>query len=277
MDKTEWSGPVGAAWADEWRRTDRSFSALTPTLLARIADRPGSRVLDVGCGAGELSLAVAAARPDAVVQGVDISEDLVTAARRRADGAPNVAFRVADAGEGDPAGFAPDLLVSRHGVMFFPDPTAAFAALAQTAAPGARLVFSCFRAPAENAWASDLIALVPPDPAAAPPSPNAPGPFAFADPSHVGAILAAAGWEDVGFEPVDFAYLAGEGVDPVAEAVALFRRIGPAAARLRALDAAERGPFEAKVAELAQRRRTGDRVSFPAAAWIVTARAAPRP
>ncbi|MFW1499249.1 SAM-dependent methyltransferase, partial [Vibrio parahaemolyticus] len=55
-----------------------------------------------------------------------------------------------------------DLYVSRHGVMFFADLPQAFAHLARLAAPGARFVFSCFRAAAQNVWASGLAALLPP-------------------------------------------------------------------------------------------------------------------
>jgi ubiquinone/menaquinone biosynthesis C-methylase UbiE len=81
---SEWQGRVGRAWADEWRRTDRSFAGLTGQLLAAIATQPGTRVLDIGCGAGEISLGVVRARGDARVTGIDISADLVAAASQRA-------------------------------------------------------------------------------------------------------------------------------------------------------------------------------------------------
>lgn len=150
----DWQGVTGQSWADEWRRTDRSFAALTEVLLARIAAEQGTRILDIGCGAGELSLAIAGARPGAEVLGVDISAQLVGAASGRAGGAAR--FALGDAATWDAQGFAPDLLVSRHGVMFFGDPAAAFAHLSRIAAPRARLVFSCFRAPALNGWASEI-------------------------------------------------------------------------------------------------------------------------
>ncbi|MFD2780968.1 methyltransferase [Novosphingobium pokkalii] len=66
---SDWQGGVGRAWAEEWQRTDRTFAQLTPALLAAIAAQPGATVLDIGCGAGELSLALAAARPQAHVRG----------------------------------------------------------------------------------------------------------------------------------------------------------------------------------------------------------------
>ncbi|MDE2404375.1 MAG: class I SAM-dependent methyltransferase [Sphingomonadales bacterium] len=266
----QWQADVGKAWAAEAARTDRSFAALTPGLLDAIAARPGKAVLDIGCGAGELSLAVARARPQAQVLGVDISAELVAVARERAAGLANARFLVADAAAADP-GFQPDLLVSRQGVMFFDDPVAAFARLCSHAAPGAALVFSCFRAETENPWAWDLARMV-----AWPDQPQtggtAPGPFAFADPARVERLLTEAGWRDVELAPADYSYLVGEGDDAVADALSFLTRIGPAARALRDRDEADRARIVARMeAWLSGNCRHG-RIVFPAAAWIVTAR-----
>lgn len=263
---SEWQARVGRAWADEWRRTDRSFAGLTPHLLSAIGDEPGERVLDLGCGAGELSLAVAAMRPGARVVGVDVSGDLIAAARARSVG--GAVFHHADAGAFvDPDG-QPDLLVSRHGVMFFADPPAVFRHLAAMAAPAARMVFSCFRSPRENLWArvfADLFPALEPEPVIRFPA----GPFAFADPAHVECCLS--GWRDATFTPVDFQYVAGAGDDPVADAIGFFSRIGPAAARLAALDNPARADMQAAMAGVLERHLQGGVVAFPAAAWIVRA------
>ncbi|MBX9885466.1 MAG: methyltransferase domain-containing protein [Novosphingobium sp.] len=266
----DWQGRVGQNWAEEWERTDRSFAALTPYLLEAIAAEPGTRVIDVGCGAGELSMAVAAARPDAQVTGVDISGELIEAAQSRAAGLANLSFTVADASAWQADGTAPDLYVSRHGVMFFTNPPATFAHLAARAAPGARMVFSCFRPAAENPWAMDIARLLPPGkPAPAVDFP--PGPFAFADPDHVRRCLR--GWRDIQFQPLDFAYVAGSGTNPVADALSFFSRIGPAAAAIRILPDQARAAFERGLLELVQSRHVGGRVCFPGAAWLVTATA----
>ena len=99
MDKSEWEGPSGDSWAAQWKRTDRSFAVLTDRLLSRLRGQSFGQVLDVGCGAGELSLAIARGRPDARVIGVDVSSALVATARERARNLPNVAFDLADAAE----------------------------------------------------------------------------------------------------------------------------------------------------------------------------------
>lgn len=265
----DWQAQVGRSWAKSYTLTDRSFSGLTQHLLERIAERAGISVLDVGCGAGELSLAVARQRPQSRVLGLDISTDLVDAAEERRGSQANVRFATGDAATWSEPGFYADLVVSRHGVMFFDDPVGAFTHLASLTTSVGSLVFSCFRHPMDNPWASGLAELLGQPPAR---DPAAPGPFAFADKDRVGKLLDQARWRDVNFEPVDFAYIAGAGEAPVDDALELFRRIGPAAPVLRSLEGASRVEAEQRIREWLRGFRSDQLVAFPAAAWIVTAR-----
>ncbi len=265
----EWSGAVGDAWAAEWQATDLSFAGLTPRLDAAILDAAPDkgRAIDIGCGAGSTSIALAIARPHLDITGIDISSSLVSTARERATGIPNLCFETLDAQELD-AGSA-DFLFSRHGVMFFADPVAGFTALRRAATDHARFVFSCFRWFELNRWAMDSVAAI--AGRAPPPPETTPGPFAFADPLRVRDILLASGWTGKE-EPVDYAYRAGEGRRAVEQAVAFFSRIGPAAAKLKELEGAERDAGLARVRALLDARRSGDVVDFPAAAWIWSCR-----
>ncbi|MDF8333464.1 class I SAM-dependent methyltransferase [Novosphingobium cyanobacteriorum] len=266
----DWQGTVGRNWAAEAARTDRSFSALTPHLLELIDHAAGdsaARIVDIGCGAGQVTAAVAAICPRAKVTGVDISPELVRTAQSRCAAMPNVRVELADAAEWRHTGGPVDLYVSRHGVMFFDDPPAAFRNLAAGAAQGGRIAFSCFRNPAENLWASEIARLLPPSPPSTAPYP--PGPFAFADPDHVCHCMA--GWKDHAFTPVNFAYIAGAGEDPVADAMDFFARIGPAAAAIRELPATARSAFVKALEALVRDHHVGGLVSFPAAAWLITA------
>lgn len=267
---SDWQAQVGRTWAENFALTDRSFAGLTQRLLERIGERPGGQVLDLGCGAGELALAVARMRPGARVVGLDVSADLIAAAQARGNGQHgNVEFELGDAAAWRKAGFTPDLLVSRHGVMFFDDPVGAFSSIRQGSAAGASLVFSCFRAPSANPWAMGMAAQLGLPPAA---DPRAPGPFAFADQDYVQGILVGAGWTEIEFEPVDFAYVAGMGEDPVEDAMRFFRRIGPAAPVLAALAGEARDEAEGKLRGWLEQHRSGNLVALSAAAWIVSAR-----
>ncbi len=272
---SEWTGPVGDVWAREWQRTDRSFAGLAPHLQAAIlrhAPTSHGTILDIGCGAGATSLATATARPDVSVVGVDISPGLIDVARRRAAGLANLDFRVGDAREEAPRSPPVDCYISRHGVMFFDDPVAAFTILRNAAAPGATLVFSCFRSRSLNRWASQIAAAI----QGAPPvlaHGYAPGPFGFCEPDFTRDMLASAGWTPGDCTPIDFDYVAGGGDDPVADAVDFFQSIGPAAPVLRAAPLDERSRMVDRIADVATAHRQGDVVAFPAAAWLWSAQA----
>lgn len=278
MRAADWSGGVGETWAREWQRTDRSFAGLEPALeRAILAAAPSgpARLVDLGCGAGTTSLAIAAALPEAEVIGIDLSPDLVAVAVNRAEGLDGARarcrFMAGDAIERAVTLAPIDLFFSRHGVMFFDDPAAAFAGLAAAAVPGTGLVFSCFAAVADNGWATEPLGLAPPPPAGFATTPE-PGPFAFADPERVGALLAATGWAAGPPDRVAFRYVAGAGDDPVADAVAFFRRIGPVAAALRMAAEAERPALLDRVASVCARHLAGGEVAFPAAAWLWSAK-----
>ncbi|ANU07699.1 class I SAM-dependent methyltransferase [Paraurantiacibacter namhicola] len=270
--KSEWEGRVGSSWASEWRRTDRAFGELTPRLLADIRQRAGSRVLDIGCGAGELSLAIGRERSAASVHGIDISEALIEAARTRGANMPNASFECTDAATWQPAASAPDLMVSRHGVMFFDDPVAAFRHLANIAAPGASLVFSCFRSRSQCPFFTEIDAIVGASPTPEQPMTYQPGPFGFSDANLVQDILADAGWTEIELVPHDFAMVAGAGPDPVEDALAYFRRIGPAASVMAEASPEERSRIETGIRAFAERHLHGGIVAARAAAWIVKAR-----
>ena len=272
-----WNGKVGETWVLMQERMDAALTPVTVALLAAAAPQAGELVLDIGCGAGETTLAM-----DAVVGegghsiGLDISEPLLARARARAEALLSEAeFIAADASNwDDETGF--DLILSRFGVMFFADPQAAFTHLHTLAAPGGRLVFACWQPAARNLWATlpltALADLLPaPTPTDPPSDPHAPGPFAFADAARVATLLEAAGWQDLAFHSLKFEMLVGEGDDPVASAVQFNLRIGPAARAVR--EAGIGDAAKPALAAAVQPFVRNGAVRLPGAVWLVTARA----
>lgn len=268
-----WNGKVGDIWVQMQERMDAALTPVTAALLAAAAPQPGEAVLDVGCGAGETTLAAAlAVGEDGSALGLDISAPLLAHARSRAE----ALLCDADFIAGDASAWADegdfDLIMSRFGVMFFADPGAAFAHFHRLAAPGGRLVFACWQPAARNLWATfpmtALADLLPPQPAA---DPHAPGPFAFADAARVAMMLEAAGWQDATFHSLPFAMLIGSGDDPIADAVSFNLKIGPAARAVR--DAGIGSDARPRLAAELGLYLAGGEVALPGAAWLVTARA----
>ena len=138
-----WNGLAGRAWVDMQELLDQLYQPFEDMLVAAVGAESGSRVLDVGCGTGSTTLAVAR-RLGAMGRctGIDISDPLIAAARARADqeGTPARFIRAnAEAHAVEPASF--DTIISRFGVMLFDDAVRAFANLRRAAANDARLRF----------------------------------------------------------------------------------------------------------------------------------------
>lgn len=246
---------------------DRLLEPFVPLLLEEAEPLAGRRILDVGCGAGALTLA--AAERGATGLGVDISGPLIEAARSRAErlGAAGAKFVQADAQTWrfGPGGF--DALISRFGVMFFADPETAFRNLRRAVRPGGRLAFLAWRGPAENPFmtaaergVADLLPQLPGR------VENAPGQFGFADSARVSAILAESGWTGIEIRPVDV-----ECSLPEDDLRLYVRRMGPVADLLPSLDEAERLEVERRLDAAFLPFLKDKEARFTAACWLVTA------
>lgn len=262
---------AGQVWVEHQALLDRLMAPIAEAVVEAAGLVNGEAVLDVGCGSGATTFAAAwRTGPTGRAVGVDISPALVELARRRAgeDGIEGVEFLLADA---QVHAFEPafDAIVSRFGVMFFPDPVAAFANLRRALKPGGRLAFAAWRSPEENP-----LSLVPLR-AAAPFLPevpkfekDAPGRFAFADPDRVRTILADAGWRGVEVAPLD-----AESPLSFDELLTMSLRVGPLNPILAQQDEAVRGRVrEAVTAALAPHVRDGV-ATLTSACWRVTAQA----
>lgn len=270
-----WNEQAGASWVAAQAVVDQQIGPLGRLAMDRAAVAPGERVLDVGTGCGDTALELGRrVGPAGNVLGADISRLMLERARERARAAAltHVRFEEADA---QTHAFAPasfDLVYSRFGVMFFVDPTAAFANLRAGLRPGGRVAFVCWRALVENPWMlvplqAAFAHIAPP----APPPPDAPGPFAFADAERVRRILTGAGLADVRIEPLDETLTIGGGGD-LDRAVEFLLRIGPLGRLLREAAPGAGEAVAGAVREAMRPYHGSEGVRMPSAAWIVSAR-----
>lgn len=264
-----WNGKAGQTWVVSQERLDALLAPVSRAVIERAAPVPGERAVDVGCGCGETTLALAAR--GAAVWGIDISEPMLARARERAPADAEVAFDRADAAT---HAFTPDheLVFSRFGVMFFADPYAAFRNLRSALSENGRLCFVCWQPPRQNPWmaiAGQAVQPFLPEPEETP-DPRAPGPFAFADADYVRDILTQAGFAEITIEAFTTTVHVGDDLD---QALEFLQQVGPLSRALAELegDAATRALTAAREALASHLTPAG--LDLGAACWIVHARA----
>jgi SAM-dependent methyltransferase len=266
-----WNGPAGQAWVDLKDPLDRLFLPFERQLVDAITAAGATRVLDVGCGTGATTLALARRIGGAGLStGVDLSEPMIELARSRAaQEGTDASFICANAQTHTFAPASFDAIVSRFGLMFFDDPVSAFANLRAAASEGALLHGIVWRSAAENPFMTAA------ERAAAPLLPDlparradAPGQFAFADAARVAGILERSGWREIAIVPVDVPC-----VLPAAELDRYLTRLGPVGLVLQQADAELRGRVIAAVRAAFAPFIVGDEVHFIAACQTLIAHA----
>ncbi|RAZ91179.1 SAM-dependent methyltransferase [Mesorhizobium hawassense] len=265
-----WNDASGKAWVEMQPILDGVLAPFESLVVDAGYPGEGRTVLDIGCGAGATTLAMARRVGNAGrCVGLDISRPLVALAteRARAGEVANASFGVGDAqAYGFESGIF-DAVVSRFGVMFFDDPVAAFSNIRQAARPGGKLAFVAWRSPTENdfmtAAARTAAPFLPPAPA---PDPEAPGQFAFADGARVRRILEASGWSSIEVERADVPCQIAEG-----DLMTYATRLGPVGAALREVDRATAEKISAALPAAFASFVTDGKARFIAACWLVTA------
>jgi SAM-dependent methyltransferase len=269
---TLWNERSGPRWVALQPLLDAQLAPFGQAALARLPLAAGMRVLDVGCGCGDSTLALAdAVGPQGLVVGVDVSAPMLARARERARDRLELRFVEADA-QTHPFDERFDALFSRFGVMFFDDPVGAFTHLHTALVAGAPVAFVTWRKAEQNPWMTVPLAAVAPlldaPPVLSPP--GTPGPFGFADDAHVRAILTKAGFCDVMADPLDLPMQVGGG--PLDDAVEVSLQVGPCGQIARENPHLVPRIREALREALAPHLHDGV-VTLDAAAWIFTARA----
>ncbi|PWT90364.1 MAG: SAM-dependent methyltransferase [Proteobacteria bacterium] len=264
-----WNAVAGRVWAQYQELLDRQIEALGLAAIDALKPAKGEHVLDIGCGCGQSTLALAErVGSTGSVIGVDISVPMLEVALRRARAKPSLAvtFRQVDAQTDELGRGQFEAAFSRFGVMFFSDPEAAFTNIRKSLKAGGRLAFICWRCLAENPWMqAPLQAALPFLPPIAPLDPTAPGPFSFAAPERVRGILANAGFRSVAINALD-APLGGADVE---QTLNLSLNMGPLGAALRQHPELKAVVADA-VRDMLSVHLTPNGVVMPAAVWIVT-------
>jgi SAM-dependent methyltransferase len=264
-----WNGEAGQSWARNQEVLDRMMAPLDELVIRRAEITSSDRVLDVGCGCGASSMAIA--NRGARVTGIDVSGPMLAVAQNKTLQDPQVEFLLADAlTHKFRSGYS--LLFSRFGVMFFADPVAAFSNLAGSLTADGRLCFICWRNVLENEWITvPMMAALPFLPEMEPSPPGAPGPFAFAEKDHIQDILENAGFTDIEITPENQRLNVSSDND-INKAIDFYENLGPLAKPLSSLDGSKKEQALESVKTAIEPFFVGDGLTLDSAVWIVKAR-----
>lgn len=267
--KTYWNDAAGPNWVAAQSNLDAMLEPLSAQAIARAQVVSSERILDVGCGCGATTLALAEAGGEAI--GIDLSEPMIGRAKERLMHINNARVLVEDACTYR-AELPFDVLFSRFGVMFFADPYEAFTHLRGQLRESGRLVFICWQGPEHNPWMAipgRAVApfLKPQDP---PPQPTDPGPFAFANPEYVHSILTQAGFGDIQQDSIEADLFLGATLEDV---MAYQQFIGPVSRAVKELRGNTQEQAIAAARDAFTPLMTEEGLRLPGRAWLVSASA----
>ena len=193
------------AW-NRWGPTIRSWlGPATERMLDLARVGPGDRVLDVAAGAGDQTLTIAErVGPKGHVLATDISPAILeyAAGAARTRGMSQVATRVVDGENLELGDERFDVVVSRVGLIYFPDQERALRGMHRALLPGGRVAAIVYGAAENNGFFSIPIAIIRRRAALGAPLPGQPGPFSLSSREAAVRLYEAAGFAQVSFELV---------------------------------------------------------------------------
>jgi len=214
FDPVQYKATTRQQWEDAapaWHRWGPTLEAWLGEATERMLDAAGvgagGSVLDVAAGAGGQTLAAARrVGPSGRVLATDISSSILEYAARAARdaGLGNVGTRELDGEELEslePDSF--DAVISRVGLIYFPDQQRALAGMRHALRRGGRLAAVVYATAETNEFFSIPVSIIRRRAQLPPPLPGQPGPFSLGGPGVLEEVLTTAGFTDVRVEAVD--------------------------------------------------------------------------
>lgn len=191
--------------AEAWHRwsplLSRWLGPATETMLDMAGIRAGSRVLDVAAGAGEQSLAVARRVGDSGhVLATDISPVILAyaASAARLGGFHNLQTQTLDGEQlADLDGEPFDAVISRVGLIYFPDQQKALAGMKSQLREGGKVAAMVYSTADRNPFFSIPVSIIRRRANLPAPLPGQPGPFSLGGEGILEQALARAGFKDI--------------------------------------------------------------------------------
>lgn len=258
-------------WAKHSATIRAMFAPLTQALIERAGIREGQSVLDVAGGPGEPSLTIAGkVGPTGSVMCTDAVPEMVDAARSEANrrGATNIQFRECKADELPFANNSFDVVVSRLGVMFFPDSLAAMREMLRVAKPGGTLAFAVWHKSEVNPFCYLVTNVLDQHIEPTVPDPDGPSAFRFAETGKLANVMTQAGAIDVEEHVLKFQIAAP--VSPLEFWAMRSQTSDTLREKLKRLSEDEQSQVTAEVEQAVKEFFPDNQMNFPAQMIIVT-------
>jgi SAM-dependent methyltransferase len=267
-----WNGSEGDHWVDNDELYEAGLARYGSIFFAAADIRPGDRVLDVGCGNGSTTCEAARRAAYGSALGVDLSARMIERGRHRAvaAGLGNVEFLQADAQIHPFAPTSFDQVISRTGVMFFGEPTAAFSNIARAIRRSGRLTLLVWQDDDHNPWIGEFAGAID-GRQSQPQAPDDSAVISFARPDQVESLLTCTGFVDIRFDPVSKPISFGP--DPET-AFRFVRDTGFVKSLLDAFEESMRPQALDALRESLETHAVADGVLYPSAMWLIIARRA---
>jgi enediyne biosynthesis protein CalE5 len=197
--RQDWNRVAGG-W-EKWDRFfDEQMAFLNHRLVADARLRSGMRVLDLGSGTGYPALLAAqTVGPSGNVTGVDLAEQMLEAARRKAAALKlsNITFKTGDVTTLPFEAASFDAITTRFCLMFLPEIPKAVAEIARILKPNTWVAAAVWSAPEKNPYLKIPIDVIKQFIELPPPDPAAPGIFRLAKPGELAGLFEQAGLNNI--------------------------------------------------------------------------------
>ena len=263
---------VASAWEKWDKNLEQSMAFVSYRLIGDARISPGQRVLDLGCGTGYPSiLAAQAVGNRGAVVGLDLSENMLAVAKRKAEesGATNISFHAKDVTSlsYDSASF--DAVISRFCLMFLPDIHGAMKEISRVLKSGGYLSAAVWSTADKNPFIRIPMEVLKKFIDLPAPNPDQPGIFRLAKPGDLLGMTSSAGLSGMADEEISGETIFDSAEEYLANVKEMAAPLRPLFARLTK---EQKEAAEKEIMNAVSKYQSGNSIALPMVFRVVVAR-----
>ena len=262
-----WDGIGGDRWVSNITRLDAMLAPASKILLDEISTHSSNKLLEIGCGAGDIAESVLAINEGSTIDAMDISYNILILAEERVGKVNGINFIHGDAEIYKFKNYFYDLVYSRFGVMFFDNPKIAFSNIRNSIKKNGKLVFLSWNKIESNPWMdypSKAAFKILPQPEKQ--QENSPGAFSLSEEAVIKETLIKSGFDNVESRKFDITINLGE----LEQAVHFATQLGPAATPYAEAGDSQKNEAKAAIKDELSKFKHAENILLPGSCWLTT-------